>query len=74
MSGMLPESLSKRWYNSDAFDPADPWADFSPRRTAVVLVDLVNWQAHRDGFSARVAAGTTKRSGARTSWSRRCRG
>lgn len=55
MSGMLPDALSGRWYNSPAFDPDEPWAGFAPRRTAVVLVDLVNWQAHRDGFSAKAA-------------------
>ncbi|WP_370940467.1 cysteine hydrolase [Amycolatopsis sp. cg13] len=57
---MLPDALSGRWYNSPAFDPDDPWADFAPRSTAVVLVDLINWQAHRDGFSARVASGDYK--------------
>ncbi|WP_409464929.1 cysteine hydrolase family protein [Amycolatopsis sp. GA6-003] len=60
MSGLLPDSLRGRWYNSPAFDPDDPWAGFAPHRTAVVLVDLINWQAHPDGFSSRTASGDYK--------------
>ncbi|MER7684897.1 isochorismatase family cysteine hydrolase [Streptomyces sp. NPDC097610] len=47
----LPAQMQRRWYNSAAFNPADPWADLDVTRAAVVLVDLINWQAHPDGSS-----------------------
>lgn len=52
---MLSPKLSTHWYNSTRFDPNDKWADFDPQTTAIVLVDLINWQAHRDGFSVQAA-------------------
>lgn len=59
----LPETVSNRWYNADSFDPADKWSGLDPRRTALVLVDLINWQAHPDGGSIhalRQAGSTTE--------------
>lgn len=55
MRELLPGDLRGRWYNAPAFDPDDPWAGFAPRHTAVVLIDLVNWQAHPEGLSARLS-------------------
>ena len=49
--GMLPSDLSSHWYNADHFSPADPWRDFDPARTALVLVDLINWQVDPAGPS-----------------------
>lgn len=50
-SRTLPSDIETRWYNSEQFDPGNPWAEFVPTTTAVVLVDMINWQAHRDGTS-----------------------
>lgn len=49
--GALPPDLSSRWYNARNYVPGDPWRDFDPRRTALVLVDLINWQTDPDGPS-----------------------
>lgn len=48
---MLPSDLSSRWYNAGDYAPGDPWRDFVPARTALVLVDLINWQVDPDGPS-----------------------
>jgi nicotinamidase-related amidase len=48
---MLPPDLSAHWYNAGAFTPGDPWRGFDPARTALVLVDLINWQVDPDGPS-----------------------
>lgn len=48
----LASRLSTRWYNSRHFDPNDKWAGFEPKSSAIVLVDMINWQAHRDGATA----------------------
>lgn len=47
----LPVEMRAHWYNAVCFDPDDPWKDFEPSSAAVVLVDLINWQAHPDGAS-----------------------
>lgn len=52
-STRLPETMRGRWYNSDHFDPDNKWSGFAPKSSAVVLVDMVNWQIHPDGASAR---------------------
>jgi nicotinamidase-related amidase len=44
---------SARWYNSPRFRADDPWADLNPATLAVVLIDMINWQAHPDGSSVR---------------------
>lgn len=49
--GMLPSDLSAHWYNAKHFSPGDPWRGFDPARTALVLVDLINWQVDLDGPS-----------------------
>jgi nicotinamidase-related amidase len=49
----LPETMRERWYNSDHFDPDDKWSGFAPKSAAVVLVDMINWQAHPDGANIR---------------------
>lgn len=49
--GALPPDLSSRWYNASDYAPGDPWRDFDPARTALVLVDLINWQTDPDGPS-----------------------
>jgi nicotinamidase-related amidase len=43
--------MQTRWYNSARFVPEDPWAGLDPGATAVVLVDMINWQAHPEGTS-----------------------
>ncbi len=48
---MLPPDLSAHWYNARDFRPGEPWRDFDPARTALVLVDLINWQVDPDGPS-----------------------
>lgn len=52
---LLPPALSRHWYNAAHSDLEDPWAGLEPRRTAVVLVDLIAWQVSRDGYSDRAA-------------------
>jgi nicotinamidase-related amidase len=47
----LPGDMQSRWYNSAQFTPEEPWRDLAPRQTALVLVDLINWQAHPNGAS-----------------------
>lgn len=47
----LPTDMQTRWYNSKRFVPEDPWAGLDPGATAVVLVDMINWQAHPQGTS-----------------------
>ena len=49
--GLLPPGLSSHWYNSPHFAPDEPWRSFAPGRTALVLVDLINWQVSPDGPS-----------------------
>lgn len=50
-AGVLPETQQQHWYNARAFDADDPWADLDAARTALVLVDLINWQVAPDGAS-----------------------
>lgn len=61
--GMLPSALSAHWYNARQFTPGDPWRDFDPARTALVLVDLINWQVDPEGpsIAAMRAAGHDER-------------
>lgn len=47
----LPSDMQTRWYNSAQFVPEDPWAGLDPAATALVLVDMINWQAHPQGTS-----------------------
>lgn len=49
----LPLSLMDRWYNAPRYDPQNPWLDFDPKRAALILVDLINWQVDADGGSIR---------------------
>lgn len=51
IGGMLPSGLSAHWYNAADFAPGNPWNGFAPARTALVLVDLINWQVDPDGPS-----------------------
>lgn len=48
---ILPGDMVDQWYNADCFDPNDKWAGFQARSAAVVVVDMINWQAHPDGAS-----------------------
>lgn len=52
-TGLLPSDLSSRWYNAKDYVPGDPWRNFTPERTALILVDLINWQVSPDGMSIR---------------------
>jgi len=47
----VSQSKSARWYNAEQFHHDRPWHGFDPASTAVVLVDLINWQAHPRGSS-----------------------
>jgi nicotinamidase-related amidase len=47
----LPNDLQTRWFNAPTYTPDDPWHGFDPTRAAVVLIDMINWQAHPDGTS-----------------------
>ncbi len=51
---LLPPHLAAHWYNAAQFTPSDPWRDFRPQRTALILVDLINWQV--GGQSASIAS------------------
>lgn len=51
---VLPDVLRGRWFNADRFDPDDKWSGFDPKSTAIVLVDLINWQFHPDGAKVRI--------------------
>src|SRR6185437_5176659 len=51
MPSPVSEAKSARWYNSAEFRHDDPWHGLEPDKTAVVLIDMINWQAHRDGSS-----------------------
>ena len=51
IGGMLPSGLSAHWYNADASTPGNSWHGFDPARTALVLVNLINWQVDPDGPS-----------------------
>jgi nicotinamidase-related amidase len=48
---ILPEAQQQHWYNAPNFRADEPWADLDPSRTALVLVDLINWQVAADGPS-----------------------
>ena len=47
----LPEAQQQHWYNARQYRADDPWARFAPARTALILVDLINWQVAPDGPS-----------------------
>ena len=47
----LPASMMRHWYNDTDYSPDAPWKSFDPRRSALVLVDLINWQADPQGAS-----------------------
>ena len=47
----LPAGLSRHWYNAPDYVPGDPWRSFEPRRVALVLVDLIDWQVDPAGPS-----------------------
>lgn len=49
--GLLPPDLSAHWFNAEEFVPGEPWKAFDPARTALVLVDLINWQVDPAGPS-----------------------
>ncbi len=51
MPSPMSEAKSARWYNARRFVPGQPWAGFDPTTCAVVLIDLINWQAHPEGSS-----------------------
>jgi nicotinamidase-related amidase len=46
---VLPDSMLNRWFNARDYVADDNWRDLDPKRTAVLLIDLINWQAHPDG-------------------------
>ena len=46
---VLPDSLLSRWFNARDYDADDCWRDLDATRTAILVVDLINWQAHPDG-------------------------
>jgi biuret amidohydrolase len=48
---VLPSSLLSRWYNADDYSSEDRWKGFDPAGSALVLIDLINWQAHPQGAS-----------------------
>lgn len=50
---LLSSSLRAHWYNSKDYSAEARWKVFDPSRAALVLVDLINWQAHRNGASLR---------------------
>ncbi len=50
-AALLPPGLSAHWYNDRRFVAGEPWQSFDPARTALVLVDLINWQVSPDGPS-----------------------
>jgi nicotinamidase-related amidase len=50
---LLSSSLRNHWYNSKDYSPDAKWKAFDPSKAALVLVDLINWQAHPDGASPR---------------------
>lgn len=50
---LLSSSLRSHWYNSKDYSPDAKWKAFEPSKAALVLVDLINWQAHPDGESPR---------------------
>ncbi|KAA1394268.1 isochorismatase family cysteine hydrolase [Aeromicrobium ginsengisoli] len=60
-SAVLPEGMRGHWYNDSAFDADDPWASLRADRTAIVLVDLINWQSDPAGTNLQIlrAAGST---------------
>ncbi len=49
--GVLPTSLQRHWYNDASYSAEDPWRAFDPKRTALILVDLINWQVDPEGVS-----------------------
>lgn len=50
-ANILPQSQLDYWYNARNFRADEPWTDLDPARTALVLVDLINWQVAADGAS-----------------------
>jgi nicotinamidase-related amidase len=51
---ILPEGLRGHWYNAPSFSDRDPWHGVDPATTAVVLVDLINWQVDPRGANLRL--------------------
>ncbi|BCP14256.1 cysteine hydrolase family protein [Mycobacterium paraintracellulare] len=50
-SQLLPADMYSRWFNTPRFVPDEPWVGLDLAATAVVLVDMINWQAHPVGAS-----------------------
>jgi nicotinamidase-related amidase len=50
----LSPDLRVHWYNSRHYSSDSKWKGLEPSRAALVLVDLINWQAHPDGASLRL--------------------
>jgi nicotinamidase-related amidase len=53
MPSPVSTEKSARWYNSQRFRADDPWAELDPATLAIVLIDMINWQAHPEGSSAK---------------------
>ncbi|MET0546956.1 MAG: cysteine hydrolase [Caulobacterales bacterium] len=47
----LPSDQMQCWYNDTDYAPEARWRTFDPKRAALVLVDLINWQADPQGAS-----------------------
>ncbi|MBN8848658.1 MULTISPECIES: cysteine hydrolase [unclassified Sphingomonas] len=47
----LPETQQDHWYNAPQYRADDAWFGVVPERTAVVLIDLIDWQVAPDGPS-----------------------
>ena len=48
---VLPEAMRRHWYNDDDYTPGRHLESLDRVRTALVLVDLINWQADPCGAS-----------------------
>jgi nicotinamidase-related amidase len=57
-ANILPESQQRHWYNAQTYRADEPWAGLEPARTAVILVDLINWQVAPDGASVQSVRGS----------------
>lgn len=46
---VLPASMRSHWFNAENYSADSRWHDFDPARTALVLVDVINWQVNPAG-------------------------
>jgi hypothetical protein len=40
---VMPAELLKSFFNDADYDANDKWRNLDPRRSALILVDLINW-------------------------------